>query len=123
MPRKPAIQVGEKFTDKNGETVTVVKYEKATKVLVQWDETVNGEVVAQYKSVAQLRSGDFSQRTRKTKGSEKIEGTAENWENGKLGQDENHSVLSDLKLSDLLSPPATEAERKGYKTRINDQEQ
>jgi len=32
---------------------------------------------------------------------EQIEGTAENWENGKLGMSEEHVVVSDLSLDDL----------------------
>lgn len=63
MAKKPTIIEGQTFTDSTGAIVTVVKYETATKVHVQW-----GDGVVQAKSAQQLRTGNFSQRTRKTKG-------------------------------------------------------
>lgn len=60
--RAASVVVGQVYTDKDGLSVTVKEYKSATKVLVQW-----GDGTTQYKSVQQLKSGNFSQRTRKTK--------------------------------------------------------
>lgn len=60
--KQPSIQVGQTFTDSNGDEVKVTNYVSATKVEVEW---TSGE--KQFKSAQQLRLGKFSTRTRNTK--------------------------------------------------------
>lgn len=62
MAKKPSIIVGQIFVDKNGEEAVVKEYQSALKIVVEWKDGT-----MQTKSAQQLRSGNFSKRTRKVK--------------------------------------------------------